>query len=383
MGDLARQSALRQVLRDLYSPAQLREQMTWFWFNHFNVYQNKADIRPMLADYEDRALRPHALGRFHDLLRATATHPVMLRYLDNTENAAGHINENYAREIMELHTMGVRSGYTQQDVQELARILTGLGVDPRPEAPRLPPERQNELIRDGLFEFNPARHDYGDKVFLGHKIEGTGMKEVEEALDILDHQPATAHHIARELAVFFVADAPPESLVRQMADTFQKTDGNIAAVLSAMFHSPEFAASSGTRFKDPMHFAISAVRMAYDDKIILNPGPVLGWLNRMAEGLYNHETPDGYAMGSESWDGPGQMALRFEIARQIGSGSAGLFKPDEPGAADHPAFPQLQSALYFTRLRGLLSTSTRAALDQATSSQDWNTLFLCSPEFMY
>jgi uncharacterized protein (DUF1800 family) len=383
MSDLAKQAAEREVLRDLYSPAQLQEQMTWFWFNHFNVHQYKADIRPMLGDYEDRALRPHALGHFRDLLTATAMHPAMLRYLDNSENAAGHINENYAREIMELHTMGVGSGYTQQDVQELARILTGLGIDARPEPPRLPANLQGQLVRDGLFEFNPARHDYGDKVFLGHQIKGSGLAEVAEALDILDRQPATALHLSRELAVFFMQDAPPEPLVRRMAQTFQKTDGDIAAVLGTLFHAPEFADSAGQRFKDPVHFALSAVRLAYDDKVVLNTAPVLGWLNRMAEGLYNHETPDGYPVGSASWNGPGQMALRFEIARQIGSGSSGLFRPDEPGSADHPAFPVLQNALYFNRLRDQLSTTTRSALDQATSPQDWNTLFLSSPEFMY
>ena len=127
MNDLAKQAAVRQILRDLYSPTQVLERMTWFWFNHFNVHQSKADIRPMVADYEDKAIRLHALGRFRDLLAATLRHPAMLRYLDNAQNAAGHINENYAREIMELHTMGVGSGYTQHDVEELARILPGLG----------------------------------------------------------------------------------------------------------------------------------------------------------------------------------------------------------------------------------------------------------------
>lgn len=135
MNDLARQAATRQILRDLYAPAQLREQMTWFWFNHFNVHQYKSDIRPMLADYEEHAIRPYALGRFRDLLAATLRHPAMLRYLDNADNAVGHINENYAREIMELRTMGVGSGYTQHDVEELARCLTGVGIDARPENP--------------------------------------------------------------------------------------------------------------------------------------------------------------------------------------------------------------------------------------------------------
>lgn len=380
--DLARQAATRAILRALYSPAQLRERMVWFWFNHFNVHQYKANVRAMVGDYEEHAIRPHALGRFCDLLGATLRHPAMLRYLDNAENAVGHVNENYAREIMELHTMGVGSGYTQKDVEELARILTGIGIDPRPENPKLKPELQDQLVRDGLFEFNPNRHDYGDKAFLGRPVAGRGLAEVEQVLDVLCRHPATARRIALKLATYFVGDGPSGTLVQRMAEAFQNTNGDIPSVLAIMFHSPEFAASLGQKMKDPVEYALSAVRLAYDDKVILNTAPIQGWLNRLAEGLYNHQTPDGYSLNASAWNGPGQMAVRFEIARQIGSGSAGLFKP-EPGAADRPAFPLLQNALYFDGLRGTLSASTLGALDQAISPQDWNTLFLASPEFMH
>jgi len=372
---LARQAATRQILRDLYSPAQLREVMTWFWFNHFNVHQYKANIRAMVGDYEDRAIRPHALGRFRDLLAATLRHPAMLRYLDNAANAAGHINENYAREIMELHTMGVGSGYTQRDVEELARCLTGLGIDATPDGPRLAPRLRDQLVRDGLFEFNPARHDYGDKVFLGHAIKGSGLAEADEVVNILARQPATARHIARELAIFFVSDNPPPALVERMAQAFLHSDGDIATVLATLFGSPEFAAAGG-KFKDPVHYVLSAVRLAYGEQRVVNTLPIQNWLNRMAEGLYNHATPDGYSLRSDAWNGPGQLAVRFEIARQIGAGPAGMF-------AGEPAFPQLQNALYFTDLRATLSPPTLAALDQAISPQDWNFLFLCSPEFMF
>jgi uncharacterized protein (DUF1800 family) len=382
MNDLARQAATREILRDLYSPDQLKEQMTWFWFNHFNVFQNKADIRPMIGDYEERAIRPHALGRFRDLLEATLKHPAMLRYLDNANSAADKINENYAREIMELHTMGVGAGYSQKDVQELARILTGVGVDQRPDGPRLRPALQRQLVREGLFEFNPNRHDYGDKVFLGHTIKGRGFGEVEEALDILAREPATAHHISAELAAYFVSDNPPEALVRKMAATFQRTDGDIPSVLKTMFRSPECQASLGTQFKDPVHYVLSAVRFSYGDRPILNTAPVQNWINRLAEGQYNHETPDGYPMNAAAWDGPGQLATRFEIARQIGSNSAGLFKADSPEAIEQPAFPQMQNPLYYAVVSRTLAPATQAALSQATSAQDWNALFLSSPEFM-
>jgi uncharacterized protein (DUF1800 family) len=383
MTDVAKQAATRSVLRALYAPDQLRERMTWFWFNHFNVHQYKANLRVLVGDYEDKAIRAHALGRFRDLLEATLRHPAMLRYLDNADNAVGHINENYAREIMELHTMGVGSGYSQKDVEELARVLTGVGIDIKPETPKLKPELQGLLIRDGLFEFNPARHDFGDKVFLGQTIKGRGFAEVEEALNILCRHPATARHIARQIAVYFVGDNPPVTLVDHMTQTFMRTDGDIASVLDTLFHAPEFAASFGTRFKDPVRYVYSAVRLAYDTKVVLNTAPIQNWLNRLAEGLYNHQTPDGYAMTSAAWNSSGQMTTRFEIARQIGSNSAGLFKPTAPDTAELPAFPLLQNDLYFTALRYKLNASTQAALDKAISPQDWNTLFLSSPEFMY
>jgi uncharacterized protein (DUF1800 family) len=385
MNDRAKQAAARSILRALYSPDQLRERMTWFWFNHFNVHQYKSNIRVVLGDYEDNAIRAHALGKFRDLLAATVRHPAMLRYLDNADNAAGHINENYAREIMELHTMGVGSGYTQADVEALAKILTGVGIDVKPDNPQLKPELQSQLLREGAFEFNPARHDYSDKTLLGHVIKGQGFAEVDEALDLIVHNPATATHLSKQIATYFVSDNPPDTLVQKMAQTFKSSDGDIAAVLSTMVHAPEFAAalSPGTRFKDPVQYVYSAVRLAYDDKVILNTAPIQGWLNRMSEGLFNHETPDGYAMTSASWNGPGQMMVRFEIARQIGSGSAGLFKPDAPNAVDQPAFPLIQNALYFNGLRQTLSPATVAALDKAVSPQDWNTLYLSSPEFMY
>ena len=389
MNEIGRQAAARSLLRDLYSPDQLREKMTWFWFNHFNVHLYKADIRTTIGDYEEHALRRNALGRFRDLLGATATHPAMLRYLDNAENAKGHLNENYAREIMELHTMGVGSGYTQEDVQELARILTGVGVNVQPPDPNMTPKlnvtAQPDYIRAGLFEFNPNRHDYSVKHFLGHTIEGRGFAEVEQALDILARQSATATFVSRKIATFFISDTPPEALVQRMAQAFKTTDGDIVSVLVVMFKSPEFANSLRTKdkYKDPMQFVLSAVRLAYDTKVILNTAPIQSWLNRLAQGLYNHPTPDGYPMTAPAWNGPGQMAVRFEIARQIGSNAAGLFKPPVPDAVERPAFPQIASAFYFNVVQHTLSASTRTALDQATSPQDWNTLFLSSPEFMH
>jgi len=383
LNGLARESATRSLLRALYSPNQLQEQMTWFWMNHFSIHQGKHNLRAMVGDYEEQAIHPYALGKFRDLLAATVHHPAMLQYLDNAQNAANRLNENYARELMELHTLGVDGGYGQKDVQELARILTGMGINPGADTPSVRRERQAQYVRHGLFEFNPNRHDYGDKQFLGKTVQGRGLAEVDEAIDMLCRHPATARFISRKLAVFFVADEPPQALVERMAKTFMATDGDIAATLQVMFTAPEFARSLGHKFKDPVHYVVSAVRLAYDDKPVLNAGPMINWLFRMGEPLYGRQTPDGYPLTESAWNSSGQMATRFEIARAIGSGSAGLFRTEGPQPAERPAFPQLANALYYHYLQKSLSMPTRQALDQARTAQEWNAFFLSSPEMMY
>lgn len=386
LNQLAREAATRSLLRDLYSPQQVQEQMTWFWLNHFSVHQGKGNLRLMVGDYEDQ-IRAHALGRFRDLLAATLHHPAMLRYLDNEHNALGHINENYARELMELHTLGVDGGYSQKDVQELARILTGVGInfgDQQPTVRKEIVERYgpNQYQRQGGFEFNPNRHDYGDKVFLGAPLRGRGLPEVDEVLDRLARHPATARFIARKLARFWVGDNPPEALINDLVKRYQESDGRIDAVLATLFRSGAFRASLGKQFKDPMHYVVSAVRLAYEDKVILNSGPMLSWLNRMGESLYGHQTPDGYPLTTDFWSSSGQMSTRFEIAKALGSGHAGLFRSEGPEPREKPAFPQLANALYYQVGYSLISPATRSALEQATSPQEWNGFLLSSPEFM-
>ncbi len=383
MNRLGREAATRHLLRALYSPHQVQEQMAWFWLNHFNVHQYKANLRALVGDYEETALRPHALGKFRDLLGAVARHPAMLRYLDNAQNAANRINENYARELMELHTLGVGAGYSQQDVQELARVLTGVGVNLGTDAPKLRKELQADYVRNGLFEFNPNRHDYGPKTLLGQPIRSRGLAEMDEALDRLARHPATAHFISRKLAQYWLSDTPPPALVERMAQRFLQSDGDIAATLHTLLSSAEYAQGAGQKFKDPIHYVVSAVRLAYDDKPILNVGPLLNWLNRMGQPLYGRPTPDGYALDTEAWSSPGQMATRFEIAKAIGSGNAGLFKTDGPQPQEKPAFPQLANALYYRALGQTLSPATQQALSQATSPQEWNSFLLSSPELMH
>ncbi|MBS0438184.1 MAG: DUF1800 domain-containing protein [Proteobacteria bacterium] len=375
---LAVQAQEREMLRAIYSPAQLKEQMVWFWLNHFNVFDRKGPEAWLDADYVESAIRPNALGNFRDLVMATLTHPAMLVYLDNARNEAKHHNENYARELMELHTLGVNAGYTQNDVQEMVRVLTGVGVALNPREPRLRPNLQARYVRRGGFEFNPARHDFGDKVLLGHTIHGSGFDEVRQAVDLLVAQPACAHFISAELATYFVSDNPPAALVDAMADTFQRTHGDIRSVLRTLFDSPQFAASLGTKFKDPMHYVVSSVRLAYDGRAAPDPRRLIAWLNSQGEGEFGHQTPDGYPLVSSAWDSSGQMSARFELARAIGVGDVQLFD----GVA-MPTVPQLSGQLFAQAIKPWLSQPTLAALGKAQSPPEWNTYLLAAPESNY
>jgi uncharacterized protein (DUF1800 family) len=416
INDIATEAATRSLLRNVYAPDQLREQLTWFWFNHFNVSSRKGDIRTTVGDYEE-TIRAHSLGKFRDLLEATLKHPAMLRYLDNDQNAVKRINENYAREIMELHSMGVRSGYTQNDVQELARILTGVGVDLKSDPPKLKDVHRSLYIREGVFEFNPDRHDFGDKTFLNHPIKGAGFQEVEQALDLIAAAPATARHVSKQLATYFMGNDPPAAVTDRMTAAWRRSDGDIPTVLRAMIGTSAFKQSLQTTMKDPIHFTVSALRLMYGNQpTIVNMRPAIGWLDRMGESLYGHETPDGYPMDTAAWIGPGQMSARFEVARQIGSGAAGLFnRPPpapvptvitavgpgdvalpivvslrpvsavttfQPPANAAPPLPQLQSSAFYQIMKPELGGPTEAVLAQAKAPTQWNALFLSSPEFM-
>ncbi len=376
----------RFLLRALYSPLQLQEQMVWFWMNHFNINMYADNVRWMMADFEDHAIRPHALGHFKNLLKATVFHPAMLRYLNNEQNALGHINENYARELMELHTLGVNGGYSQTDVQELARILTGFGVNLSPldaPAPRVTPDLKAAYVRRDLFEFNPNRHDFGDKVLLGKTIRGTGMAELDEALDLLVRSPATARFIAHKLAVFFVGEKPSAALIENTAKRFSKTDGDLAATLQSLFESQEFTASLGKKFCDPLHYVLAALRASNDERVILNPGPIMGWLQRLGEPLFSHLTPDGYPLEPSNWLNVGQMATRFDIAKSIAPNNPNLWRTDMQKPPEPAPPSQFFKTLYEDSSVASLSPSTRTALEQAKGAVEWNFFLLASPDFMY
>jgi uncharacterized protein (DUF1800 family) len=383
LNQLAREAQQRFVLRALYSPNQLQEQMIWFWMNHFNVSLRKGELRALVGDYEENAIRPYALGRFRDLLGATLRHPAMLRYLDNVQNASNHINENYARELMELHTLGVDGGYSQLDVQELARVLTGVGVQPADApAPKIKPELSADYLRQGLFEFNPNRHDYGPKTLLGAPIRSRGFAEVDEALDRLARAPSTARSISRKLAIYFVADNPPNALVERMALSFRRSDGDIATTLRTLFESPEFAASLGRKFRDPLHYVMAGVRLAYDGRVVSNTALMLQWLDRMGQPFYGHETPDGYPLNEAAWASAGQMNIRFEIARILGASGALLFRVDSKAPLEKPTFPPLAESPAVREMQAGLGAGTREVLAQAKNPPEWNMLLLAAPELM-
>ncbi len=307
-----------RFLRNLESNRQLQEIMVDFWYNHFNVFSGKGLDVLWVGAYEEQAIRPYALGKFRDLLGATAHHPAMLFYLDNWQNVAPNnkkqprggklqgLNENYARELMELHTLGVDGGYNQSDVIALARILTGWGLRPGQQA--------NDS--DGFY-FNAKQHDFSDKVFLGKTIKGAGISEGEAALDILARHPATAHHISYQLAQYFVADQPPKSLVDTLTKKFLETDGDIREVLNTLFHSQEFwdTKTYNAKFKTPLQYIISSVRAT--DLKVNNFRPLYGFLDQLGMPLYGCQTPDGYKNTQDAWLNPDAMTRRSEFCDRI------------------------------------------------------------------
>jgi uncharacterized protein (DUF1800 family) len=409
-----------KILRAVYSERQLQEVMTDFWFNHFNVYIQKGADRILTTPYERDVIRPRVFGRFEDLLRATAESPAMLFYLDNFMSAAANaparagknrdegldklrrdrgferlrkgraaragvqagmdrsqmprddaqqmmrnrprrgLNENYAREIMELHTLGVDGGYTQKDVQEVARCFTGWTLrNPRGAAE---------------FVFNPAMHDDGEKSVLGKTIPaGGGIKDGQRVIHMLATHPATAKFISTKLARKFVADAPPPALVDRMARTFQKTEGDIREVLRAMFKSPEFwsAESYRAKIKTPFEMTVSAVRVLGAET---SGGPQFHrWIAQMGEGLFLAQPPTGYADTAEQWVNTGALLERMNFALALSGNriagtrvNLGQLMPELGASAPASRAPsQIVDHYLKLLLRGDVSPQTRATLDKS------------------
>ena len=359
------------LLRAVYSERQLYEVMVSFWENHFNVFANKDDDRYLLTSFDRDTIRPFALGRFRDLLGATAHSPAMLFYLDNWRSSVprpyaatkdkpagvdGGFNENYARELMELHTLGVDGGYTQKDVQEVARCFSGWTI-----------EKPNQ---EGLFLYRPGLHDNGEKVVLGHKIPaGGGIADGERVLDILAMHPATAHFISIKLARHFISDDPPQSVVNRAAQVFLKTDGSIRETLRAIVTSPEFFSAPVYRAKirSPFEYVVAAMRALNAETD--GDRPVLDAIGRMGQPLFGRITPDGYADRADQWLSSGAMIARFNFAAALATNRIkGTSIKVDRLLADTDQTNRISVADKLIRLTiiGEVSKGTRAALEKTS-----------------
>jgi uncharacterized protein (DUF1800 family) len=378
------------MLRAAYSERQLEEVMIDFWFNHFNVFAGKGQTRIYVTEYERDTIRPRVFGKFRELLGAVAESPAMLFYLDNWQSAAPAeaetmmnargrragvrgrpnmppqpqnrrrgINENYARELMELHTLGVDGGYTQKDVQEIARAFTGWTID----QPR----------QGGGFRFDPRIHDNGEKVVLGVKIpRGGGRRDGEQVLDILAAHPSTARFIATKLARRFVADEPPAALVTRAAAAFTKTGGNIREVVRTIITSPEFFAPAAYRakVKSPLEFVASAVRASGAD--VRNGMPLVQAMRQLGMPVYMCQPPTGYADKADAWVNTGALINRMNFALSLSTDRRFTGGAGTRIAADEIARQVLAEDL---------SPATMQTVSRASNDAQRIALLLGSPDF--
>jgi uncharacterized protein (DUF1800 family) len=378
---VTQQAIEARLWRSIYSDRQLQEVMVDFWYNHFNVYAGKGLDRLWVGAYEQQAIRPHALGKFRDLLGATARHPAMLFYLDNWQNSAPNpnqkgrrgLNENYARELMELHTLGVDGGYKQADAIALAKIFTGWGF-----------KQPGQKVPDGYsFQFNPDRHDFSTKKLLDREIVGTGIDEGERALDLLSRHPSTARQISFKLAQYFVTDNPPKSLVDKLSKRFRATDGNIKLVLDTLFHSPEFWNRKyyGAKFKTPYQYAISAVRSTGIE--INNVKPLNSLLTQLGMPLYGCLSPNGYKNTQEAWLSPDSMTRRLNFATNLANGRLPISAATTTAAISTPTAPlvTIDPVKLAATLGHNFSLQTQQAI-AASNPEVRAALILGSPEFM-
>jgi uncharacterized protein (DUF1800 family) len=392
--------SMQKVVRAAYSERQLQEVLTDFWFNHFNVDARKGPERYMLTEYERDVIRPHVLGHFRDLLGATARSSAMLFYLDNwmsadpngphpvagqrpfgpngaprrpglgrfppaprarpqsaqqRPNAPKGLNENYGRELLELHTLGVDAGYTQKDVTEVARAFTGWSIaNPR---------------QGGGFRFVPQLHDEGEKVVLGHRIKaGGGEHDGDEVLDLLANHPATARFISTKLARRFVSDTPSQALVDRATDTFRETHGDLRAVMTTILTSPEFLSPDAYRakVKSPFEFIVSAVRTTGAE--INDARPIVRTMQQLGMPLYQCQPPTGYKDTADAWVNTGALVNRMNDALALASGRM-------PGVRI-PTMPPPESVL-----AGDMSDTTRSTIAKAAIPPQALALALGSPEF--
>jgi uncharacterized protein (DUF1800 family) len=414
----------QKVLRAVYSESQLQEVLVDFWFNHFNVFAGKGPVQTYLTEYERDAIRPHVLGRFRELLGAVAHSPAMLFYLDNWQSsdpdmsarasmtrAAGSgprrgaargrlsnlsgrqrerlanlsdeerqrlaeqvrqrmprgLNENYARELLELHTLGVDAGYTQQDIVEVAKAFTGWTI----RGPR----------QGGDFWFDERRHVQGEKHVLGARIREGGERDGEAVLDLLARHPATATFIATKLARRFVADEPPAALVRRAADTFRRTGGDLREVTRTIVTSPELLAPAARRakVKSPFEFVASALRAAQAE--ITDATPLVRQLKELGMPLYFAQPPTGYADRADAWVNTGALLARMNFAMALVDNRLPGVRVDVASLTGAGSLEDVRARLVATVLAGDASTSTRETLGKGAAATQLAALTLGSPEF--
>jgi uncharacterized protein (DUF1800 family) len=306
-----------KLTRAVTSERQLEEVMTDFWFNHFNVFFGDGPVRYMVADYEQHAIRPHVFDKFYELLEATAKHPAMLVYLDNAmSNAKRGVNENYARELLELHTLGVDGGYTENDVREIARAFTGWTV----MRPLTGMKRANNPAKPGSFRFVSQLHDDGEKVVLGKKLSGGGIKDGEEVLRMVARHPATARFIASKLVQRFVNDEPPPDFVNELAAVFSKTDGDLRAVTRALFTSPKFYHSQHHRAKVKTPFELVASALRTTNAEFRTTPQLIQTLRSLGQLPYTESAPTGFPAASDEWVNSGAMLNRINFGIALASG---------------------------------------------------------------
>jgi uncharacterized protein (DUF1800 family) len=387
-----------KLLRAIYSDRQLEQVMTDFWFNHFNVFVGKGPEREFLTNYEQEVIRPRALGKFEDLLLATAKSPAMLFYLDNwmsegpnsaqalgipahpgrpygpygprrfpppnqKRKQASGLNENYGRELLELHTLSVNGGYTQRDVTEVAKVFTGWTIE--------------KPYQGFGYKYDPRMHEPGPKFVLGHKIKQNGEDEGKQVLHLLATSPQTAHFISLKLAQRFVSDDPPPALVDRMAKTFEKKKGDIREVLITLFHSPEFWSDSAYRakVKTPLEFVASAVRAtgaSVDDAF-----PLARQIGNMGMPLYSAQPPTGYSMKADTWVSSSALLNRMNFALGLTGGKVRGVKVDAVQLAGGPPPPtdatSALSALESKLLAGDVSKQTHDSIIAQIESPAKNT----------
>jgi uncharacterized protein (DUF1800 family) len=375
-----------KLYRALYSNRQLEELLVDFWMNHFNVFNGKSQERQLMTGFERDAIRPNVFGKFHDLLLATARHPAMLLYLDNWQSqvprddirppigpngvalARPGLNENYGRELLELHTLGVDGGYTQQDVIAVARAFSGWTI--------------YDISRYAEFQFNPAMHDRKEKAVLGRTLApGRGEQDGLDVIDILAHHPATAKFISKKLAQRFVADVPPASLVDRMAATFSKTDGDLRAVLQTMFASPEFLSEGAwrTKFKSPLEVVTSAVRVLNTD--VTDTYGLAQRIADLGQPLYGKVEPTGYPNTGESWANSAGILGRIDFAAALTAGQIAGAR------VDISRFNFKSPAAVAAELLGTaVSAATLTALDKGLANKEATpsmiaSLVIGSPDF--